>query len=103
MDIESRLQKVESDLHRMKVHVWAVLAVVLFLLSLVLLRVADSGEWLVSVVAVLALAAVVHLLVSAASGLRLFLTRRSADTRLQEKIMREFIAERANTQDQNHP
>jgi len=103
MDIETRLQKLESDLQRTKAHVWTLLAIVLVLLVLILLRVPDSSEWIISIMVVLALAALAHLLVQLASGLRLFWTRRAVDAQLQEKIMRDFIADRAKTQGQDHP
>ena len=57
MDVETRLQELESDLHRTKVHAWTLPAIVLLLLILILLRVADSREWIVSIMVVLALAA----------------------------------------------
>jgi hypothetical protein len=39
----------------------------------------------------------------ASSLWRLFRARRAADAQLQEKIMRDFIADRAKTQGQDHP
>ena len=105
MDIETRLQELESDLHRTKVHAWTLPAIVLLLLILILLRVADSREWIVSIMVVLALAASrIDPGALPASGLRLFCTRlRPAHAQLREKIMRDFIADRAKTQGQNHP
>jgi hypothetical protein len=103
MDIEERLRKVEVEVRRTKVYVSAVLVIVLLLLALGLLRGGASGEWTIVIIVVLALAVVAHLLVTAGSGLRVFWGRRATDAQLQEKIMREFTAERAKTQNQNHP
>lgn len=98
MDIETRLRKLESDLHRTKVRLWTAMAVVLCLLGLILLQVQVSGELVISILVFLALAVLAYLLVRLASGVRLFCTRRAADAQLQDKIMTDFLAERARTQ-----
>jgi hypothetical protein len=103
MDIEDRLQKIESDVRRTKLHAEAVLVVILLLLVLILLGVGARGDWIVGILLILGLAAAAHLLVSAGSGLRVFWGRRDTDAQLEERIMREFIAERAKSPNRNHP
>jgi len=95
MDIETRLQTLESDLHRTKRQVATLRLIMVAFLILILPRVSDSREW-IFIMVVLA----VYLLVSAALGFWRFYTQRA---RLHEKIMTEFIGERAKIQDQNHP
>ena len=104
MDIESRLQKLESDLDRTKAHVRKVLAVALLLLVLISLGFPESDEWTSSVLDVLVLVAVAHVLVSAVSGLRWLLWgRRAEEARRHDKIMMDLMAVLAKTRDQNHP
>jgi hypothetical protein len=103
MDIESRLRRIESDVRRTRLYTGAVLVVLVVLLGLAVFRAEGSGEWTVAILVVLTLAVVAHLLVSAASGLRVFWGRRDADAQLQEKILREFLAERAKSRDSDHP
>jgi len=100
MDIESRLQRVETDVRRTRTYVRILLVIVLVPIGLARVGVSDPKECLVSVLVVWALMAVAHLLVTATSGLRRFATRREADAQLQERILREFIAERAKPQGQ---
>ena len=99
MDIESHLQRIEADVRCTRMLVW-VLVVIVVAVGLRLLQVIDSTECIALVVVVLGLTAVAHLLVSAMSGLRRFWPSREADAQLQERILREFIAERAKTQGQ---
>ncbi len=95
MDIESRLQKIEAQVHQIKILVWVVLALVLaFGLGLL-------PAYLPSLLVVLTLIAMVYLLYVAMSGWWQFRTSRAADAELQDRILREIIAERAKTRGQD--
>jgi hypothetical protein len=108
MDIESRLQKIEAQVHQTRILVWVVLALVLaiglgFLLvadHLGLLRIGKLVGYVELTLAVFVLIAMAYLLVlalvSAASGLWQFRTSREVDA----QIFREAIAERAKTRGQ---
>ena len=115
MDIESRLQKIEAQVHQTRILVWVVLALVLAI-GLGFLRVAIKlglllpVRWLVVygelILVAFVLIAVVCLLVfyplaSVISGLRQFWTSRETDAQLQDRILREVIAERAKTRGQD--
>jgi hypothetical protein len=107
MEIESRLRKMEAEVHQTRMLVWVVLVLVLAIglgllqvavdLGLVPLR--DLLGYFGLVLVALVLIAMACLLVSAASGLRRFWTTRAADAQLQERILREVIAERAKARD----
>lgn len=94
MDIESRLRAMEADVRRTKTCVEILLVVVLVPVGLGLLGVSDAAESLLSILVILALIAAAHLLVTAASGLRRFRAGQDVDAQLQERILREFVAER---------
>ncbi len=101
MDTENQLRRIETGVHETRILVGVVL-VILVGVSLRLLGAIDSGECTVSILAILALFAVAHLLVSAGSGFWRFWTNRGVNAELQEKILRGFIAERAKARDR-HP
>lgn len=95
MDIESHLHRVEAQGCRTKTHVEILLVIVGVPVGLGLLGIFDTAECLVSILVVLALIGVAHVLISAAFGLRRFWTIRNEGAQVQERILREFIAERA--------
>jgi len=109
MDIESRLQKIEAEVHQTRVLVWVVLALLLTLglglllvaVHLGLLRIRELVGYVELILAAFALIGMAYLLVlataGAASGLRQFWTSREANAQLQDRILREIIAERAKT------
>jgi hypothetical protein len=98
MDTESRLQKIEAQVHQTKVLVWIVLALVVAL-CLGLLPVAVNLELVLIILVVLAM---IHLLVSGiTSGVRQFWTGREAATKIQEKILQEIVSERAKARGQD--
>ena len=89
MEIESRLQKIEVQLHQIKILVWVILAlVVAFGLGLL-------PAYLPSLLVVLTLFAMTYLLSIVVSGWWQFRTSRQTDVELQDRILREIIAERA--------
>jgi len=95
MDIESRLQKIEAQVHQIKILVWIVLALVLaFGLGLL-------PAYLPSLLVVLTLIAMAYLLFVAVSGWWQLRTSRQTDAELQDRILREVIAERAKTRGQD--
>jgi len=112
MDIESRLQKIEAQVHQTRILVWVVLALVLAIGLGVLLVAIKLGillpvRWLVVygelILVAFVLIAVVCLLVfypltSVVSGLRQLRTSREVDA----QVFREVIAQRAKTRGQ-HP
>lgn len=94
MDIESRLRKIEAQVHQIKILVWVVLALVLaFGLGLL-------PGYLPSLLVVLTLIAMAYLLFVAVSGWWQLRTSREMDAQLQDRILREIIAERAKTRGQ---
>jgi CBS domain containing-hemolysin-like protein len=111
MDIEGRLQKIEAQVHQIKILVWIVLALVLaiglgFLLVAVKLGLLLPVRWLVVygelILVAFVLIAVVCLLVfyplaSVISGLRQFWTSREADA----QVFRQAIAERTEDRGQD--
>ena len=99
MDVENRLQKIEAGVHQIKMLVWVVLGLVLSL-SLGLPQALDLPEHVGMILVALALIAIIYLLVMAASGLRQLWMSGRTDAQLQERILREAIAERAKVQDQ---
>jgi membrane protein YdbS with pleckstrin-like domain len=100
MDTENHLRPVETTVHHTSTRAWIVLVIVVAV-SLMLLGIVDLRECVVSIIIVLALTAIAHLLVSAGSGLWRFWTNRAAEAELQEKILRAYIAERAQARDQD--
>jgi threonine/homoserine/homoserine lactone efflux protein len=95
MDIESRSQKMEAEVHETRILVWVVLALVLaFGLGLL-------PGYLPLIFIVFTLGAMVYLVVSAISGLRQFRTSREADAQVQDRLLREIIAEGAKTRCQD--
>jgi antibiotic biosynthesis monooxygenase (ABM) superfamily enzyme len=100
MDVESRLQRIEAQVHQIKMLVWVVLSLVLAL-SLGLPQALDLPEHVGLILVALALIAIIYLLVMAASGLRQFWMSGRTDARLQERIFQEVIAERAKAQGQD--
>ncbi len=115
MDIESRLQKIEAQVHQTRILVWVVLALVLaiglgVLLVAVKLGLLPPVRWLVAyvglILVVFVLIAVVcllvfYLLTSVTCGLRQFRTSREADAQIQDKTLREVITERSENQGQD--
>lgn len=97
MDVENRLQKIQAEVHQIKLLAWVVLGLVLAL-SLGLPQALDLPEHVGLLLVALALIAVIYLLVMAASGLRQFWTNSGTDAQLQERILQEVIAERARAQ-----
>ncbi len=112
MDIESRLQKIEAQVHQIRTLAWVVLALVLaiglgFLLVAIKLGLLPPVRWLVAYVGLILIVFVLmatacllvfYLLASILSGLRQFRTSREADT----QVFRETIAERTEDRGQ-HP
>lgn len=113
MDIESRLQKIEAEVHQTGVLVRVVLALVLALglgLLLVaihfgLLRAGELVGWVELILTAFALIGMIYLLVlaaaGAAAGLGHFWTSREAAAQLQDRMLREVIAERAKARGQS--
>lgn len=111
MDIESRLQRIEAQVHQTKTLVWVVLALVLAL-GLGLLLIADRLGFLqvrtlviyveLTLVRFVLIAMVCllvfYLLASVMSGLRQFRTSREANAQIQDKTLREITAERTENQ-----
>ena len=104
MDIESRLEKMEAQVHQTRILAWVVLVLVLaiglgFLLVAVKLELLPVNTvlmyvWLIPVVSVLIATAclvVFYLLASVLTGLRQFRTSREQDA----QVFRAAIAERA--------
>ncbi len=99
MDTESHLRRIEAGVHHTRTLTWIVLVFVV-VLGLWLSRIIDSEECIISILALLALSAIAHLLVSFGSGLWRFWTSRGVDAELQERILRGYIAERAKARGQ---
>jgi hypothetical protein len=110
MDIESRLQKIETQVHQTRVLMWVVLALVLaiglgFLLVAIELDLLQVGTlltyvWFPLVVLVLigmVCLLVFYLLASVLSGLRQFRTSRAADA----QVFQQVIAERGKDRSQD--
>ncbi len=95
MDIESRLRKVETEVHQTKILVWIILALLLaFGLGFL-------PAYLPSILVVLTLIAMAYLLFVAVSGWWQLRTSRQTDAELQDRILREIVAERAKTRGQD--
>jgi threonine/homoserine/homoserine lactone efflux protein len=95
MDIESRLQKIEAQVYQIKILVWVILALVLaFGLGFL-------PAYLPSIVVILTLIAMAYLLFVAVSGWRQLRTSRQMDAELQDRILREIVAERAKARGQD--
>jgi threonine/homoserine/homoserine lactone efflux protein len=93
MDIEDRLQKIEAQVHQIKILVWIVLAFVLaFGFGLL-------PAYVPSLLVVLTLIAMAYLLFVAISGWWQIRTSRQTDAGLQDRILRAIAAERAKTRD----
>jgi hypothetical protein len=110
MDSESRLQKIEAQVHQIRILVWVALALVLaiglgFLLVAIKLGLVEVSTLLTYIwfpLVVLILVAMVcllvfHLLASVLSGLRQFRTSREADA----QIFRQVIAGQAKDRSQD--
>jgi len=96
MDTESRLQKMEAQVHQARTRMWIVLLVVLALCLDLL-----PASALHAILIAFALIAMVYLVVSAISGLRQLRTSRAANAQRLDKILREVIAERTEDRGQD--
>ncbi len=95
MDIESRLQKIEAQVHQIKILVWIILALLLaFGLGFL-------PAYLPSILVILTLVAMAYLLFVVVSGWWQLRTSRQTDAELQDRILREIAAERAKTRGQD--
>ncbi len=97
MDVENRLQKIEAEVHQIKMLVWVVLGLVLSF-TLGLPQALDLPEHVGMILVALGMIAIIYLLVMAASGLRQFWMSSRTEAQLQERILQEISAERAKTQ-----